>query len=332
MKFSWRQLKKPFFVLAPMEGATDTVFRKIVIDCGKPNACFTEFTNVEGILSSGRDKVGRRLLFDRKESPIIAQIWGVNPNAFFEVARQIVSMGFDGVDINMGCPEKNVVKNGACSALILNPSMAREIIEAVVKGAPKFPISVKTRLGFKTIQTEEWISFLLKQNLDALTVHFRTQKEMSNVPAHWEEAKRVVELRNNICPKTMVIGNGDVLTKKQGTALANKYKLDGIMIGRGVFHNPYVFDENMDYQSQTVDERIVLLKKHLDTFKYTWLEKYKLSEKDYRKNYPPLKRFFKIYVQGFKGASDMREKLMETSNIEEAEAVLNNITHPSNTY
>jgi tRNA-dihydrouridine synthase len=316
MHFSWQQLKKPFFVLAPMEGGTDTVFRQIVMSCGKPDAVFTEFTNVEGLLSKGKEEVGKRLLFAKNEHPIIAQIWGITPSAFYEAARQVSQMGFDGIDINMGCPERTVVKHGACSALIENPSLAKEIIKAVKKGAPNLPISVKTRIGFKTIQTEEWISFLLKQNLDALTVHFRTQKEMSNVPAHWDEAKKVVFLRGKISPKTIIIGNGDVETKKEGLSLSKKYKLDGIMIGRGVFHNPYVFNERINYEAQTKKQRIKLLIKHLDLFEKTWKEKQK---------YAPLKRFFKIYISSFEGAADMREKLMLTQNTTEARKVLKNL-------
>jgi tRNA-dihydrouridine synthase len=231
-------------------------------------------------------------------------------------------MGFDGIDLNMGCPEKNVVAHGCCSALIENPTLAKEMIEATKKGAGDLPVSVKTRIGFKNIKTAEWIGFLLKQDLAALTVHFRTQKEMSLVPAHWEEAEKVIKLRNSFAPKTIILGNGDVLSKKQGKDLAKKYGLDGIMIGRGVFQNPYVFDEKVDYASLPKEERIKLLQKHISIFKDTWGSKHPLSERGYLKSYPPLKRYFKIYIQGFDGASDLREKLMLTQNLEEAEAVL----------
>lgn len=322
MKFSWQNLKKPFFVLAPMEGATDTVFRQIVLSCAKPDAVFTEFTNVEGLLSKGGESVGRRLLFEQNEKPIIAQIWGLNPDAYEAVAKKCTEMGFDGIDINMGCPEKTVVRHGCCSALIENPEHAAKIINAVKKGAPGLPISVKTRIGFKTIQTEKWISFLLQQNLDAITVHFRTQKEMSLVPPHWEEAEKVSKLRDKISPNTVIIGNGDVLTVEQGKKLTKKYGLNGIMIGRGVFKNPYVFDPKINYESQTVAQRIDLLKKHLDLFEKTWTKAHKLDEKEYGKAFPPLKRFFKIYISGFNGASEMREKLMASQNLEATYKVL----------
>lgn len=298
------------------------MFRQIVMSCAKPDVMFTEFTNVEGLLSKGREEVGKRLAHSTDEKPLIAQIWGSRPESFYEVAKLLQEMGFDGIDINMGCPERTVVKNGCCSALILNPQKAADIIKATREGAGALPVSVKTRIGFSTIQTEEWIGFLLKQRLDALTIHFRTQKEMSLVPAHWSEAEKVATLRDRIAPQTMVIGNGDVETKVQGKKLAKKYSLDGIMIGRGVFHNPYVFDEKIGYESQTKEERIDLLIKHLDLFEKTWHRVHPISERGYSKSYPPLKRFFKIYISGFDGASELREKLMTTENLNEARKVL----------
>lgn len=318
MSFSWKNLPKPFFALAPMEGATDTVFRRIVAECGRPDVSFTEFTNCEGLLSKGSEKVGKRLKFTKDERPLIAQIWGTNPDSFFEVAKKLVEMGFDGIDINMGCPERTVVRHGACSGLIANHTLAKEIIESTRKGAGSLPVSVKTRIGLKTIQTEEWLGFLLQQDLDAITIHFRTQKEMSNFPAHWEEAEKIVKLRDKLSPSTVLIGNGDVLSKQQSMELAEKYNLDGIMIGRGVFHDPFIFDESIDYATLSKEKKIQLLKRHLDLFEQTW-------GKDDPKSYPPLKRFFKIYVQGFAGASELREKIMMTNSIDEVRRVLENV-------
>lgn len=314
MSFSWKKLDKPFFALAPMEGATDTVFRQIIASCGRPDVFFTEFTNCEGILSPGFEKVAVRLKYSEFERPIIAQIWGTNPESFYRVAQKLSEMKFDGIDINMGCPERAVIKHGACSALINNPKLAKEIIDATRSGAGSLPLSVKTRIGFKTIEIDPWIGFLLEQKLDALTVHFRTQKEMSLVPAHWEEAARVVALRNKLSQNTILIGNGDVLTKTHGRKLSKLYGLDGIMIGRGVFHNPYVFNEDIDYENLTKKEKLELLIRHLDLFEKTW--------GDNNKSYPPLKRFFKIYIQGFEGAGDLREKIMKTNSIKEAREVL----------
>ncbi len=325
MKFDWTNLPKPFFVLAPMEGGTDTVFRQIVAQCSRPDAMFTEFTNVEGLLSKGKEEVGKRLVFEKSEKPLVAQIWGKRPESFFEVAKILKSMGFDGIDINMGCPERTVVANGCCSALIENPKLAAEIIAATKQGSEGLPVSVKTRIGFKTISTKEWIGFLLDQDLDALTIHFRTQKEMSLVPAHWEEAKKIVEIKKQKGKKTVLIGNGDVMSKVNGRELAKKYGLDGIMIGRGAFHNPYVFNESINYEQQTKTERITLLKKHLELFEKTWKDIHPLSEKGFGKSYPPLKRYFKIYISGFDGAADLRGELMLTTSLDEAKKILSGL-------
>ncbi len=329
MNFSWNALPKPFFALAPMEGVTDTVFRQVVGTLAKPDVYFTEFTNCEGMMSKGREKVGRRLIYSDRERPLIAQIWGLDPNAFFEVSKIIVEMGFEGIDLNMGCPVGAVVARGSCSGLIGNPSLAKEMIEATKKGIQEtgkmIPVSVKTRIGLKSITTEEWIGFLLEQNLDALTIHLRTQKEMSNVPAHFEELEKVVSLKNKIAPNTVLIANGDILSKAHGKELVEKYGIDGVMIGRGVFHNPYVFDESIDYESLDKSERIKLLLFHVDMFEKVWTVDHPLSEKEMGKLFPPLKRFFKIYVSGFEGAAELREKLMATQNINETRKVLANL-------
>jgi len=325
MQFSWSNLPKPFFVLAPMEGVTDTVFRQVVNSFAKPDVYFTEFTNCEGLLSKGREKVGRRLIYSENERPLIAQIWGLDPDAFFEVSKILVEMGFDGIDLNMGCPVSAVVARGSCSGLIGNPTRAKEMIDATRRGAGALPVSVKTRIGLKNITTEEWIGFLLEQNLDALTIHLRTQKEMSNVPAHFEELDKIVTLRDKISPSTILIANGDIMSKSQGNELVKKYGIDGVMIGRGVFHNPFVFNETVNFELKTKNERIELLRKHIDMFEKVWTVDHPLSEKEIGKLFPPLKRFFKIYVSGFEGASELREKLMATQTVDEVREVISNI-------
>jgi len=312
MKFEWKKLKKPFFVLAPMEGATDTVFRQIVIDCAKPDVLFTEFTNTKGLLSVGNKSVAQRLKYTKKETPIIAQIWGTDPDSFFKASQQIKDMGFYGIDINMGCPEKNIVKKGSCAGLIRNPQLAKEIIDAVRRGAPDLPVSVKTRIGFSSIEPA-WIEFLLRQNLDALTIHLRTRKEMSKVPAHWELASQFVELKNRISPDTILIGNGDIENISDGEERINGTGMDGIMIGRGVFHDPYAFSKDKSLHKLSREEKINLLIKHLDLFEKTWGDE---------KKYHPLKRYFKIYINGFDSASDLREKLMETNSILDARKII----------
>ena len=229
MKNFWKDLKKPILIQAPMDDVTDTVFRQIIDKCGRPDVFFTEFTNVEGMCSRGRDKVGKRLFFSKIERPIVAQIWGLDPAKFLETAKLIKKMGFDGIDINMGCPEKAVIKRGSCGALINNHPLTKKIILATCEGAGGLPVSVKTRIGVKHIQTEEWAEFLLKLNLDALIIHGRTVAEMSDVPNHWDEIGKVVKLKDAMKVKTLIIGNGDIKSREDALEKYEKYKLDGIL-------------------------------------------------------------------------------------------------------
>lgn len=305
----WQELPKPFFVLAPMDGVTDVVFRHVVARAAQPDVYFTEFTNTDSFCSpQGKASTASRLAFTADEQPLVAQIWGINPEHFAQMARGMKELGFAGVDINMGCPAKDVIKKGACSALIETPSLAAEIIAATKECG--LPVSVKTRVGFKTQKTEEWISFLLQQDIVALTVHARTAKEMSKVPARWEEVAKAVQLRNQLAPQTLIIGNGDVTNRADGLAKATQTGADGIMIGRGIFHDPFAFARAP--REHTQQDYIDLLMFHLDLFDATWPEH----------AYAPLKRFFKIYVNSFPGASEVREQLMATNSTAEARAVL----------
>ena len=309
MKSIWQTLPKPILALAPMEDVTDTVFRQIVASCARPDVFFTEFTNCDGFLSVGRKAVSQRLKFTDSEHPIVAQLWGVNPKTFFEVAKIIVSMGFDGVDINMGCPQRNVVSDGACAALINNPSLAKEIIEATKAGAAgKIPVSVKTRIGYKTIKTREWISHLLSCDIDALIVHGRTAHEMSRVPAHWDQIGNVVEIRNTMKKSTLILGNGDVKSAKEALEKCKSYGLDGVMIGRGVLDNPWCFDRSPVPHQPTTKELLTLMRRHVELFTQTWGD---------TKHFAILKKFFKIYITGFDGASDVRVRAMATDNVSE---------------
>lgn len=307
MKSIWETLPTPIFSLAPMEDVTDTVFRQIVISCGRPDVFFTEFTNVDGMNSRGDEKVSQRLLFTPFEKPLIAQVWGVTPENFFKAAKRIASMGFDGIDLNMGCPQRDVTRHGACSALIKNHALAKEIIEATREGAGKLPISVKTRIGFSKIVTEEWIGFLLEQNLPLITVHGRTAAEMSKVPAHWEEIGKAATIRNEMKKNTLIFGNGDVQSLSEAKEKVSRYGLDGIMIGRGIFHNPWLF-AGVDPATKTVKERLALLRKHVDFYERVWGK---------NKNFQVLKKYFKIYLADFEKASDLRAKFMETNSYQE---------------
>lgn len=302
-----KQEKKPFFALAPMEEVTDTVFRRIVMKAGRPDIFFTEFTSCEGICSRGRKHVIHRFEHIPEERPLIAQIWGLKPECFEETAKLVQTMGFDGIDINMGCPVPDVVKRGACSGLIGNPTLAAELIEATKRGAGDLPVSVKTRIGLNEIDIEGWIGFILKQNVAALTVHMRTTAEQSKVPAHWELAKQVSDLRTKIAPQTVLIGNGDILSVTHGKLLAEQNNFDGIMVGRGIFHNPWMFSADPE-RVRSTKEKMQLMMDHVTLHKEQWQG---------IRNYHALKRFYKIYVNGFDGASELRDELMLTNNHDE---------------
>lgn len=303
-------LPKPFFVLAPMDDVTDTVFRRVVAECSPPDLFFTEFVNVDALQSKGRESTLKRLKFTKKERPIIAQVWGLNPDNFKKSAKDIAEMGYDGIDINFGCPDKNVVRNGACSAFIRpeNWDRALEIIQACREGAPALPLSVKTRLGFNEIDFG-WHELLLKQKLNALTIHGRTRKQMSKVPADWSAIGRIAELRTSLSPDTKIIGNGDVLTRAQGEDLANQYALDGVMIGRGVFQDPYIFAVNSPWDDMSKSQKVGLYRRHVELFADTW--------KPGERKIHTLNKFCKIYVNGFDGAKELREKLMNAESTDE---------------
>jgi tRNA-dihydrouridine synthase len=304
----WKDVQRPIFILAPMYDVTDTVFRQVVADCAPPDIFYTEFVNADGLQSSGKDKLNFRLKFSKKDKPIIAQIWGKNPENFRQTAAELACMGYDGIDINFGCPEKSVVKNGCCVAMIDNRPLAAEIIQATREGSGKLPVSVKTRLGLNEIDLS-WPEFLLQQNLDALTIHGRTRKEMSKVLAHWDEIGKVRALRDDLGVETLIIGNGDVESRADGLERAEKYQLDGIMIGRGIFADPFVFSENSPWGTFSPPQRIDLFRKHVQLFAETW--------KNNERPIVTLNKFCKIYINGFDGAKELREELMKVSNISE---------------
>lgn len=308
----------PFFVLAPMDDVTDTVFRRIVADCAPADYTVTEFVNVDGLCSKGRSKVIRKLGVEVDTTPVIAQIWGKTPENFETIAREIADgtiPGFVGVDLNFGCPEKSVVKNECCSALA-QPELrgkALAIIEATKRGLGDFPLSIKTRLGFSEIDYT-WHEFLLEQKPAMLTVHVRTTKQMSKVPAQWEAIEPIVVLRDKISPDTKIIMNGDIMNRKQGIELAEKYGVDGIMIGRGIFHDPYAFAPENPWPDVSREDRIEMLIKHIE-----------LHDKIYpdgERPFSPLKKFAKVYISGFPGASELRDRIMHTETVAEALQVL----------
>jgi tRNA-dihydrouridine synthase len=309
----WHDLPRPFFVLAPMEAVTDVVFRHVVASAARPDIFFTEFTNASSFASpKGIHSTRGRLTFTEDEQPMVAQIWGTKPEEFAIMARGLAKMGYKGIDINMGCPDKTVVKGGGGSGLIRTPELAAELIVAAKQGG--LPVSVKTRLGYSsTSEWRDWLKHILKQDVVNLTIHLRTRKEMSKVPAHFELIPEIKKLRDEIAPQTLLTINGDIEDRQQGLELVEKYGVDGIMIGRGVFHNPFAFEQEKREHSR--EELLDLLRLQLDLF-----DKYS-RELEPRK-FEPLKRFFKIYIRDFPGASELREKLMHTKSTDEVRALI----------
>lgn len=371
-KTFWDELPKPFFVLAPMEDVTDVVFRQVVERAAPPDVFFTEFMNVDGFCHpEGRKSVSRRLETYDSKVPLVAQIWGTDPEKFAKTAFVIASENglsssgltrgsshFSGIDINMGCPDKSVVRVGGGTGLIQNPERAVDIIKSVKESVlsssdsfrgsrqdfrvkpesdginTDFAVSVKTRIGYSKVdEWQPWLTTLLEQELDALSVHLRTRKEMSKVPAHYELIPEIIKLRNTIAPNTKLVINGDINSVLQvcpapcdsnGAAGQSLYEknpgIDGFMIGRGVFANPFCFEKESREHSK--EELIDLLKYHLDLFDRL-CEHSEAIQRDIK--YEPLKKFFKIYINNFPGAADLRAKLMETKSTSEAREIVNRL-------
>ncbi len=326
----WQTINQPIIALAPMEDVTDTVFREVIRSVSHPealNVLFTEFTSTDGLTNEkGLQHVVHRLAVNDSErellastgTKLVAQIWGSDPEKFMKSAQLISALGqFDGIDINMGCPVKKVVKKQCCSALINNPDLAKEIVLATKEGTG-LPVSVKTRLGFNAVITEKWIGELLEINPAAITIHGRTQKMLSTGLAMWDEIGKAVQLRNNLNSNTLILGNGDITSYEMALNKVLEFGVDGVMVGTGVFKNPWMF--NKIQPDVTVEMRLALLTKHINLFDTTWG----------CKHFNILKRFFKIYVNGFEGAAEGRDKLMHAKSCEEALEVIKLFQIPIN--
>jgi len=336
----WGKLKKPFFCLAPMSDVTDIAFRYILAKYGKNRenkdrvVFWTEFVSADGLCNKlARKKLSHILKFSERERPIVAQVFGANPENIQKACQYIASLDFDGIDINMGCPDKSVISQGAGAGLIKTPQLARKIIQAAhagIKSAGKhMPVSVKTRIGFNKEEIDSWIGELLKEDISALTIHLRTVKELSLVEAHWDYIKKIKELIKKSGKEILLIGNGDAKDLEDAEDKAAKYGCDGVMIGRGVFGTPWFFKElkyfeDGRFQSKTgvmsknisIPEKLKILIEHVQIFDKELLKpKYK--------NFATMKKHFKAYVNGFDGAKELRVKLMETENAKQVEKIIN---------
>jgi nifR3 family TIM-barrel protein len=337
----WQELrnqKKPFFCVAPMADVTDAAFRRLIARYGKPDVMWTEFVSANGLMSAGRKILERDLAYAEIERPIVAQLFSSDPEVMENAARLCAELGFDGIDINMGCPDKTIEKQGAGAAMIKTPAVAVAVIAAVKRGAGAVPVSVKTRIGYNTVEVNEWISVLLQQDIAALTVHVRTRKELSKVPAQWNYIPEVVALRDRIAPQTVIIGNGDVTSLADGKARALATGADGVMVGRALFGNPWFFDERRAVSATipkksrisrffetkrtapqstampiTVQERLEVLVEHTKLFEEL------LGD---IKSFSIMKKHYKAYCTGFLGAKELRLQLMETKNSTEVEKIV----------
>jgi len=307
----WLKQKKPIFALAPMADVTDTAFRRIIAKYGKPDVMFTEFVSCDGLMSPGRERLLRDLEYTEGERPIVAQIFGAHPDNFRKTAALVRELGFDGIDINMGCPEKNIQKQGSCAALIKVPELAKEIILATKEGAGDLPVSVKTRIGYHRNEIETWLPALLSAEPAAITLHARTKKEMSDVPARWDVVARAVLIRNELESETLILGNGDVKNLAEAETKVKETGVDGVMIGRGIFGNPWLFSERES--EPTFEEKFRVILEHTFLFEELFSG---------IKNFAIMKKHYKAYVEGFPGAKELRVKLMETNSAKEVEYIV----------
>ena len=342
----WKNLKKPIFCLAPLADVTDSAFRFIISKYSKDKSVprsstkgrceveyvtFTEFVSADGLVlapEKGRNKLLKDLEYSEIERPIVAQLFGSNPENIRKAASLIVELGFDGLDINMGCPDKSVEKQGAGAALIKNPPLARQLIKAAKQGASRgalakwgdesktIPISVKTRLGYNSDELEEWLPELLAEEPAVITIHARTRKEMSKVPAHWDRVKRAVEIRDDMSRrvldtkyKTLIFGNGDVWSVEDAFVKAKESGADGVMLGRAIFGNPFLFSSFVPKK----EDKITALKEHIILFDKN------LGEV---KSFAVMRKHFKSYLSGMEIDKNLKEQLMKSNNIEEALLIL----------
>lgn len=311
MKNIWHELPRPIIALAPMEAVTDVVFRHVVERAAPPSIYFSEFTNATGWMHAGDKAIGGRLVKTDDESPIIAQLWGSDPTAMEKLSIHCAALGYDGIDINMGCPDASAIKGGGGAHMIRTPEIAAEMIAAAKKSG--LPVSVKTRLGYSSVdERHDWLRFLFEQDIVALTIHLRTKKEMSKVDAHWELMAGIRELRDEVAPQTLLLGNGDVRDRAHALELIETNHIDGVMIGRGIFHNPFAFEP--EPRQHTREELLGLLRLQLDLYD-TYRDKT-------GRPFDTLKRFFKIYIRDFEGASVLRDKLMHTHSTDEVRDVI----------
>jgi len=301
----WHNLTKPILALAPMAGVTDPAFRRIIAKYGKPDVLWTEFVSADGLFLGGYDALIKDLEFTQSERPIVAQFLTSNPDMMRKAASLARELGFDGLDINMGCPDKSIEKRGAGANLIKHPELAQEIIRAAKEGAGSLPVSVKTRIGWMKNELETLLPALLEVEPAVITIHARTRNEMSRVPARWEHIKYAVEIRNEKGSETLIFGNGDVCSVAEALQKVKETGCDGVMIGRAICGNPWLFAK--DSPKFLPKDKLEVLVEHTKLF----------QELLPHKRFELMKKHYKAYVTGWDGAMELRMKLMDARNATE---------------
>ncbi len=326
----WAHSNKPFFVIAPMANVTDSVFREMFAKFGGPDVMWTEFVSADGLNSAGKNHLMPALKFSRKEKPIVAQLFTSKPESMEKAAVLIHKLGFDGLDINMGCPDRAVLRQRSGAALIQDPMNAIAVLNGARRGwgrgeEARMAVSVKTRIGYSELDLK-WIRTLLEQNLPVLTVHLRTRKELSEVPAHWELMPKIVKLRDKVAPNTLIIGNGDVPSIDHATRLIKETGCDGVMIGRGVFGKPWFFAKAHATKTERAKFELSFTpRKRLEIL----IEHAKLYEKTFKgKNFDIMKKHIKAYVSGWDGVKEFRMRLMEAKSAKELKRIAKEVKLP----
>jgi tRNA-dihydrouridine synthase len=333
----WDALPRPLYVLAPMADVTDPAFRRIIAresahtrrdgTVGGPDVMWTEFVSADGLARApeeGKKKLLADLIYAPEERPIVAQLFTSNPAHMEYAAALARDLGFDGVDINMGCPDRMIEKQGAGAAHIKNPERAVEVIKAAMRGAGHhsggIPVSVKTRLGYNTDILDEWLPTILDTEPAVVTIHARTRKDMSKVPARWERVARAVEIRNSLGVRTRILGNGDALSVPDAHAKVLMSGADGAMLGRAIFGNPWLFSTR-SITDIPLHKRLSVMVDHTALF----------SELLPHKSFAVMKKHYKAYVNGFEGAAELRTALMATENVEKVRRLVSDWleVHPS---
>jgi nifR3 family TIM-barrel protein len=315
----WEKLEKPFFVLAPMEDVTDAAFRTLIAkysDEDIPRVFYTEFTAADGLMladEDGQRKLRKKLEFSEAERPIVAQLFSSKPKYMEAAAKLCAEMGFDGIDINMGCPADPIVKQGCGAGLIRTPALARELMRAVRRGAPSLPLSVKTRIGYNVNELETWLPELLAEEPEVVIIHARTRKEMSDVPARWEHVARAVEIRDALESSALIVGNGDLKNLADAREKIAATKADGAMLGRAIFGNPWMFSDTKKHEDVTPKEKIATLIEHIGLFQ---------QHMSGYQNDAVMKRHFKAYIGGWDGAKELRVRLMDAPDLQHAREIL----------